>query len=41
LRAAMGGAARARYLKAFTFDRMFEQTCALYEDVVAQGKSGR
>jgi glycosyltransferase involved in cell wall biosynthesis len=34
LRAAMGQAGRARYLEAFTFDRMFEQTHALYGEVL-------
>jgi glycosyltransferase involved in cell wall biosynthesis len=34
MRAVMGQAGRARYLEAFTFDRMFEQTNALYEEIL-------
>jgi glycosyltransferase involved in cell wall biosynthesis len=34
IRTAMGQAGRARYLEAFTFGRMFEQTHSLYEEVL-------
>lgn len=38
LRARMGAAARRRYEEHFTFERMYEKTMAVYEEVIAEHK---